>query len=67
MPTTGICNMRVVLCRTFPQNPQYQVKVGKEGGDPVLLLISIDQIAPRRLSMGMEKLPIGKHTPHCTL
>jgi hypothetical protein len=49
-------------------NPQYQVKVGgEEGGEPVQLLISLDQIANHRLSMGMEKFPIGKQLLSFTL
>jgi hypothetical protein len=36
--------------------------VGQGGSESILLLISIDQIASRRLAMGMEKYPIGKHS-----
>jgi hypothetical protein len=41
-------------------NPQYQVTVGQAGGDPIQLLISLDQISSHRMPMGMEKYPIGR-------
>jgi hypothetical protein len=43
------------------------VTVGKKGGEPILLLISLDQIASHRLAMGMEKYPIGESRLHCLL
>jgi hypothetical protein len=53
--------------RSFGINPQYQVTVGKKGGEPILLLISLDQIASHRLAMGMEKYPIGECRLNCLL
>lgn len=53
--------------RSFGINPQYQVTVGKKGGEPILLLISLDQIASHRLAMGMEKYPIGESRLNCLL